>query len=248
MRAINKERFGAFVAQKRKESGLTQKELAERLFLSDKAISKWERGLSLPDMAVLQPLSECLGVSLAELLNGGPVHEADTDALLRQALDLGREEESARKQARKKWRIAFALALAMGAAGTAALFALVPWEELFSSVLVVEGLCALFGVWAVFLAKERLPAYYENNKISYVAQGPFRLHIVGIRFNQSNWPHVLNGLRAWLLGAMAACPPLWYSVYVLTPPEYRYYAGLAVTLLCTLGLFIPAVVLAKKYE
>lgn len=248
MSTINKERFGAFVAQKRKEAGLTQKELAEKLFLSDKAVSKWERGLSLPDVAVLQPLSECLGVSLGELLNGGPVQEADTEALLQQALDLGREEEQARAQAKKKWRMAFALALAVGTAGTSLLLAWDLWEEISSSVLVVEGLCVLFGVWAVFLAQERLPAYYEDNKISYVAQGPFRIHIVGIRFNQSNWPHVLNGLRAWLLGAMAACPPLWYIVYVLTPPEYRYCAGLAVTLVCSLGMFIPAVVLAKKYE
>ena len=43
---IDKEKFGAFVAQLRKEKGLTQKELAEKLFLSDKAISKWERGFS----------------------------------------------------------------------------------------------------------------------------------------------------------------------------------------------------------
>lgn len=44
--SINKARFGAFVAEERKRLGLTQKELAERLYLSDKAISKWERGVS----------------------------------------------------------------------------------------------------------------------------------------------------------------------------------------------------------
>ena len=44
---IDKEKFGLFLAQLRKEKGWTQKELAERLFLSDKAVSKWERGGSL---------------------------------------------------------------------------------------------------------------------------------------------------------------------------------------------------------
>ncbi len=43
---IDKEKFGLFLAQLRKEKGWTQKELAERLFLSDKAVSKWERGVS----------------------------------------------------------------------------------------------------------------------------------------------------------------------------------------------------------
>lgn len=43
---INMKQFGAFIAQMRKERGLTQKELAEKLFISDKAVSKWERGVS----------------------------------------------------------------------------------------------------------------------------------------------------------------------------------------------------------
>lgn len=47
MYEIDNQKFGRFVAALRKEKGYTQKELAEKLFLSDKAISKWERGLSL---------------------------------------------------------------------------------------------------------------------------------------------------------------------------------------------------------
>lgn len=46
MFAIDKSKFGAFVAERRKEKGLTQKELAGKLFLSDKAVSKWETGVS----------------------------------------------------------------------------------------------------------------------------------------------------------------------------------------------------------
>ncbi len=46
MFVIDKEKFGAFVAQLRKEKGLTQKEVAERLYVSDKAVSKWETGVS----------------------------------------------------------------------------------------------------------------------------------------------------------------------------------------------------------
>ena len=44
---MNKERFGAFIAQRRREEGLPQRQLAEALHLTDKAVSKWERGLSL---------------------------------------------------------------------------------------------------------------------------------------------------------------------------------------------------------
>ena len=67
---IDNEKFGAFLIQLRKENGMTQKELAERLYVSDKAVSKWERGLSLPDIALLQPLAGELGVTVTELLSG----------------------------------------------------------------------------------------------------------------------------------------------------------------------------------
>ena len=46
MYEIDKEKFGAFVAQLRKEQGITQKELAQKVYVSDKAVSKWERGVS----------------------------------------------------------------------------------------------------------------------------------------------------------------------------------------------------------
>ena len=68
MYEIDKKKFGAFVAQLRKEKGYTQKELAEQLFVSDKAVSKWETAVSIPDTTLLIPLSELLGVSVTELL------------------------------------------------------------------------------------------------------------------------------------------------------------------------------------
>ena len=62
--------FGQFVAQLRKEQGLTQKELADRLHVTDKAVSKWETGKGFPDLKLLEPLAQALDVSLVELLQG----------------------------------------------------------------------------------------------------------------------------------------------------------------------------------
>lgn len=64
---IDRKEFGAFLALLRKEKGMTQKELAERLYVSDKAVSKWETGVSIPDVSLLLPLSEELDVTVAEL-------------------------------------------------------------------------------------------------------------------------------------------------------------------------------------
>ena len=66
---LDKEKFGEFIAKLRKEHEMTQKELAEKLFVSDKAVSKWERGQSLPDITLINPLADILGVTPAELLN-----------------------------------------------------------------------------------------------------------------------------------------------------------------------------------
>lgn len=64
------EKTGKFICKMRKLQNLTQKELAQKLGVTDKAVSKWERGLSCPDISLLIPLAEILGVTTGELLNG----------------------------------------------------------------------------------------------------------------------------------------------------------------------------------
>ncbi len=61
---------GAAVKTLREKKGLTQRQLADRIAVSDKAVSKWETGRGLPDLSLLEPLSSALGVSVAELLSG----------------------------------------------------------------------------------------------------------------------------------------------------------------------------------
>ena len=68
---------GKFIAEKRKEKGLRQQDLADKLHITDKAVSKWERGLSCPDLALLVPLSETLDISVMELLKGEKIEELD---------------------------------------------------------------------------------------------------------------------------------------------------------------------------
>lgn len=64
-------KIGEFITKLRKEKGLTQDELGEQLGISGKSVSKWERGVHLPDLNNLIPLAEILGVSVNDLLNGG---------------------------------------------------------------------------------------------------------------------------------------------------------------------------------
>ena len=67
---MENQKIGNFIKELRKEKNLTQKELADKLFITDRAVSKWERGLSCPDISLLDDLSNILGVSVIELLKG----------------------------------------------------------------------------------------------------------------------------------------------------------------------------------
>ena len=108
---MNKERLGTFIGECRREEGLTQRELAERLHVTDKAVSKWERGLSYPDVTLLEPLASALGLGVEELM-----------ACRRQAAESGEEDpmknlltisgESLQRERRRSWgRLAGVLVL-----------------------------------------------------------------------------------------------------------------------------------------
>ena len=82
MYQISNEKFGLFVTELRKEKNLTQKDLAEKLYVSDKTVSKWERGLSMPNVVLLIPIADtveifskcgkenCFGRTIVEEITG----------------------------------------------------------------------------------------------------------------------------------------------------------------------------------
>ena len=74
---MNQEKIGKFIAYCRKEKNMTQEELAQKLHLTDKAISKWENGRCLPDLSILEPLSKTLDVSINEILSGEKIKEEE---------------------------------------------------------------------------------------------------------------------------------------------------------------------------
>lgn len=82
---------GEFIKELRKEKGLTQMDLAKRLHITDRAVSKWERGLCAPDIALLEPLGETLEVSPSELIRGERGSEPSADEA-REVLDYSKEE------------------------------------------------------------------------------------------------------------------------------------------------------------
>ena len=90
-------KIGKYIAGKRKSLGMTQKQLAEKIGMSDKSVSKWERGICLPDVSVYLELCEILGISLNEFLAGEDIEidnieKKSEDTLIQITKDSGRKQ------------------------------------------------------------------------------------------------------------------------------------------------------------
>lgn len=95
-------KIGKFIAEKRKERGLTQKELARQLGIGDKAVSKWECGRGMPDNSIMLPLCSLLEISVNELLMGESLSKKDYDESTEGIiLTLMEEKETLKKKSKK---------------------------------------------------------------------------------------------------------------------------------------------------
>ena len=74
---MNQQKIGKFIAKLRKEKNMTQQELARKIGVTDRAISKWENGRGLPDYSLLQDLCDTLSISINELFSGEKLSKED---------------------------------------------------------------------------------------------------------------------------------------------------------------------------
>ena len=101
---MDKERTGQLIAELRKEKGLTQKQLADAINVTDKAVSKWERGMSFPDISMLEPISDVLDISIMELLAGEKrdekeaISREEAEQLISTSVEIGDEEIRHKKE------------------------------------------------------------------------------------------------------------------------------------------------------
>ena len=92
-------KIGKFIADCRKEKNLTQEGLAEKLYITDRAVSKWERGLSLPDADKMLDLCNMLGINVNELLNGEKINMKDYEKKNEELLvELAKQDEIKNKK------------------------------------------------------------------------------------------------------------------------------------------------------
>ena len=96
---MNLDKIGKFISNCRKDKKLTQEQLSEKLGISDRAVSKWERGLCLPDASIMLPLCEILGINVNELLSGEMINNKDYNKKAEEnLLEMAKKEEEQNKK------------------------------------------------------------------------------------------------------------------------------------------------------
>lgn len=254
MYEIDKEKFGAFVAQLRKEKGITQKELAQKLYVSDKAVSKWERGLSMPDITLLIPLAQALGITVTELLECQRLEQTAMDSdrveeLMHRVISYSEETPAERRRRRRQEAVLFAVSLV-----TVALELLGLWaagaepEEIGLNLLTYEPIFFVFSAYFCFFAKDKLPEYFDEYKVDTYSDGFFRMNMPGIHFNNRNWRHIKRAaIRGMLISAMLL-PVLYFLCRLLFPTVVKTIFVFICMPLFFIAFFAPMYVAARKHE
>ena len=191
-------KIGRFIAVCRKRANLTQLQLADRLGITDKAISKWERGITMPDTSIMLALCDILGISVNELLSGEKINMENSNQKNEQLLlDMAKELE---KKNKTIWSSMWAIMIVSMTALIAGIFIaafLIPagiWQ-----LITIISVCILFLIPCFYALKlevsvgaykcqncgyEIVPTYKE---VMMAMHRGFTRHLLCPKCNKRTW-------------------------------------------------------------
>ena len=158
---MNQEKIGKFIAECRKQEGLTQMQLAERLNVTDRAVSKWETGRAMPDSSIMLDLCNVLKISIGDLFNGGKLSmENKKEELEKELLQMLKKKEEADKRL-LRLEVVVGVTMFIIFFTLAMIASLVTMDDWLRIVLILIGVVPLFLVNFVLLRIEQVAGYYE---------------------------------------------------------------------------------------
>lgn len=157
-------KIGKFIAVRRKAEGLTQMQLAEKLNITDRAVSKWETGKSLPDSSIMLDLCDVLKISVNDLLTGEVVTVDNYNKELENNLleMIKQKEDSDRRLLRAE--LVMGICCLLPLIGAIIIVNTVPMTELSGTLIVLAGLLPLLIATPFALKIEQKAGYYECQK------------------------------------------------------------------------------------
>ena len=195
---MNQIKIGEFISSQRKKNNLTQAALAEKLGITDRAVSKWERGKGLPDVSLMLDLCDIFGITVNELLSGETIDMENSNQKNEQLLlDMAKElEQKNRTVWHSMWVIMIASMTALLAGVFAAVF-LIP-EGIWQFVTIL-GICIVFLIPCFYALKlevsvgaykckeceyEIVPTYKE---VMMAMHRGFTRHLMCPKCNKRTW-------------------------------------------------------------
>ena len=163
---MNQVKIGKFIAKCRKENNLTQSQLAEKLNITDRAVSKWENGKSMPDYSIILDLCKILNININDLLNGEVVMENYKEKSEDLILELTKQKQEADKRLLR-------LENFIGIFGVIYLLsfvligAFIEMESWLKILLIVLGFIIGGSAFVVALKIEQIAGYYKCKKCHY---------------------------------------------------------------------------------
>lgn len=226
---MDAKKFGAFLATTRKEKNMTQAQLAEKIDVTDKAVSRWERGLGFPDITTMEPLADALGISLLELMRSEKLNEdmkkeqysaKEVSELMCSVTEMNRQQGMQDKQA----NVIAAIALVVAAA-----FAYISGKCSIGGALFFGGIVAACGISGYYFWMNRGDA--QSRRIYGSIFGGLLVCIIYL----SQWLLSENGdipyvrffrtLECYLV-ILVVCAASFHSLYVY---RNKQKAGMLVT-------------------
>ena len=226
----NLSNMAQFIATLRKEKGLTQKELAEQLGVTDKAVSKWERGLSYPDISLLSQLSAILGVTTSELLNGeraaSPAPEVD--AVVESTLRYADSSTQTIRSQGKRWKTLAIIALTLLVCGLVYITAQRTIESAAGWVAFPAGL--INAIWLIVLAGAFV---WRKNKLATVLLSGFLIYTTTSYYSNLNQESFQRTI-------IQTSPPSWPKLFI------PHYAVIIALLVISVALIVTTILIQKK--
>ncbi|MBQ8624367.1 MAG: helix-turn-helix transcriptional regulator [Oscillospiraceae bacterium] len=160
-------KIGKFIAERRKANNLTQMQLAEKLNITDRAVSKWETGKAMPDSSIMLELCDVLEITVNDLLNGEIVTmENYNKELENNLLEMIKQKEESDKRLLRA-EIVMGICCILPLIASTVIVSFVPMEEWLAAVIVLTSIIPLLIATPFALRIEQKAGYYECAKCGH---------------------------------------------------------------------------------
>ena len=195
---MDQEKIGKFIAICRKKQNLTQMQLAERMNVTDRAVSKWERGKAMPDSSIMLELCAVLKITVNELLSGEEIEmENQNKELEKNLIEAVKQKEQAdRRLLRLEVVIGIVCVLViLSTCVAAAYLELEEWQRI---VIVVAGLVPFIIVFPFLLKIEQVAGYYECKECGHRYVPTFKAASFSMHMGRTKYMKCPNcGKKSW---------------------------------------------------